>query len=599
MTKKYSIRLLKFLPIIFLLWSIIFPYSCANTTTPPTGGDKDTLPPIITNIKPLPYSINVDTNSNVVFTFNEYIKIKAGNNIFLSPPLDKAPKYKIRGKQLVVSFESPLEKNRTYSLDITGAIADNNEANAFPGYNLIFSTGSKIDSMLITGTVLDCNSLQPVKDATVMIYKDLSDSAIFKHRPYAAVKTDEWGYFALRNIANTKYRLYAIMDKDNNNIYNPDNEKIAFCDSIIEPKLVAKDTLKELLKYDMKDSVNIMARKSEYELLMFKERANKQTIVKQVRVNERTAYLTFMARKPIIDSMWLAGYPPNVLITQFNPQKDSLEIWINSRQEAMDTLHLFIDYLKTDTNNVLKPYVEHLRLAEENRATYASRRRNKINHSDTIASFKLSANPITIEDQGFDIEFNYPIINEDFNKIQLIATSPRQEKIKIGYKVVRDSINLRKYYIQSKEDFKQGYEYLLKIPERIFRDINGFYNDSTETKVSLPKDDKLCQLSLNLSNVKHRYLVELLNDKRNQVIKSFSVNKAEKIVFKYLNAGNYTIRLTEDINNNGIVDSGNLLEKRQAEKVKFYRLANNSYILNLKEGIELEQDIDIADLFKD
>src|SRR5574344_310262 len=129
------------------------------------------------------------------------------------------PKFKIKGKGIVVSFESDLDSNKTYTLDLTNAIVDNNEGNVFPGFTLVFSTGESIDSMLVSGTVQDCNTLQPVKGATVMLYKDQADSAIFLKRPDAAVKTDEWGFFCLRNIQDTIYRLYAVMDENNDNMY--------------------------------------------------------------------------------------------------------------------------------------------------------------------------------------------------------------------------------------------------------------------------------------------------------------------------------------------------------------------------------------------
>ena len=173
-------------------------------------------------------------------------------------------------------FESDLDSNTTYTLDLTNAIADNNEGNMFPGYTLMFSTGERIDSMAMTGTVLDCSTLQAMKGVTVMLYKDLSDSAIFKKRPDAAVKTDDWGYFSLRNIADTTYRLYAVKDESSNNVYDPDNDRIAFIDSIIRPTMIASDDVPELKKYDMKDTVKCMARKSEHELLMFREKPSKQ-----------------------------------------------------------------------------------------------------------------------------------------------------------------------------------------------------------------------------------------------------------------------------------------------------------------------------------
>lgn len=86
----------------------------------------------------------------------------------------------------MVYFEEDLLPNTTYTLDLTGAIADNNEGNMFPGFTTVFSTGEKVDSMYVTGIVRDCNTLKPVKGATVMFYKDQRDSAVFLERPVAA-----------------------------------------------------------------------------------------------------------------------------------------------------------------------------------------------------------------------------------------------------------------------------------------------------------------------------------------------------------------------------------------------------------------------------
>ena len=181
-------NLLPIIPVALILGMMMFSPSCANTTTPPSGGPKDTIPPIITKLYPLDGQINVPRHkTKLVLTFNEYVTVKDPKSLFLSPPLEKSAKFKLQNKSVVVYFENDLDSNKTYTLDVTNAIADNNEGNMFPGYTLVFSTGNQIDSMLLTGIVQDCNTLQPIKGATVMLYKDLADSAVFLHRPDAAV----------------------------------------------------------------------------------------------------------------------------------------------------------------------------------------------------------------------------------------------------------------------------------------------------------------------------------------------------------------------------------------------------------------------------
>ena len=596
--KKYLSNLLPIIPVAFILGSVMFSHSCANTTTPPSGGPKDTIPPIITKLDPMDGATHVPTHkTKLELTFNEYVVVKDPKSLFLSPPLEKAPKYKIKNKSVIVYFENDLDSNKTYTLDLTNAIGDNNEGNMFPGFTLVFSTGDRIDSMLVTGTVQDCNTLQPIKGATVMLYKDHADSAVFLKRPDAAIKTDDWGYFCLRNIQDTVYRMYALIDENNNNKYDPETEKIAFLDSLVKPVIKVNDTLPELQKYDMKDTACCLARKSEYELNIFREKPSKQMIVNKERVGERTAYITFMAPYAQIDSIWMRGVPREKLITQFNLQKDSLEIWVNDPRKQPDTLFLFVNYLKTDSLGVLNPFTEEIKLIKPKVLPGKTSNRD-IKKEDTTAVFSIEAKPDMVEQYGFVMEFKYPVVETAFDSLGFRFLNPRQQESKGEYSVTQDSLNLRKYVVRPKAKLLPGYEYYLKVPHRKFKDINGFYNDSTEVKVILPNDDKLSTMLLNMSNVKNKYIIDLLDEKRTKVLRSYIIESDQQLVFPYLKAGKYSIRITEDLNRNGLVDTGILLEKKQPEKVRFYKLEDGTFLIDIPEMVEIEQRIDVGEIFK-
>ena len=599
--RKFLSRYFPVIPICLILGAAFFSRGCANTTSAPTGGPKDTIPPVLKNIKPYPGSVNVPTRgTKLKFTFNEYVVVKDPQSIFLSPPLEKKPKHRISEKNVIVSFESDLDSNTTYTLDLTGAIGDNNEGNMFPGFTLVFSTGSVIDTMAMTGLVQDCNTLMPVKGATVLLYKDHADSAVFLKRPVAAAKTDDWGFFSIRNIADTLYRIYALTDANNNNKYDPDgSEKIAFLDSLFRPTMVVSDTLKELMKFDMKDTLSCLQRKAQVELSLFREHPSKQMIVKKERVGLRTAFLTFMAPGANVHKLKIKGLPADKLITQFNQQKDSLEIWVNDRRKMPDTLKLMVNYDKTDTLGNLVPTDEEVRLVLDKKLRVAAMKssRKDLKHEDTIAVFTTEAKPETVEQYGFTFEFKYPLIEDAFDSLVFRSVNPRQQEKKGEYTVVRDSLNLRRYTVMPKEKFQVGYEYFLKVPYRKFRDINGFYNDSTEVKVKLPDDEKLSSITLNMKGVRHKYIVDLLNEKRNTVIRSFIIDSDCSLVFPYLKNGSYCIRLTEDANGNGIVDTGVLLERKQPEKVRFYK-NGDSFLWDIPERSEVVQDVNIEDVMK-
>ena len=577
----------------------MFAPSCANTTTPPSGGPKDTIPPLVTEIYPELNQINVPRNkTKLEIKFNEYVVVKDAKSLYLSPPLEKAPKFKIKGKGVVIYFENDLDSNKTYTLDVTNAIADNNEGNMFPGFTMVFSTGDRIDSMMVTGTVQDCNTLKPIKGATVMLYKDQADSALFLHRPDAAVKTDEWGFFCLRNIQDTVYRMYAVIDDNNNNMYEAENEKVAFIDSLIRPTMMVADSLPELMKFDMKDTLNCLSRKTEYALNIFREKPTKQMIVNKERVGERTAYITFMAPYAQIDSIWIKGVPQEKLITQFNIVQDSLEIWVNDPAIQPDTLLLNVKYMKTDTLGMLNSFTEEVKLTKPKSLLVGKSAKKDIKKEDTTCVFKLEANPELVEQYGFTMEFKYPVVKDAFDSLILRSLNPRQQESFCKYNVIQDTLNLRKYTIMPTEKFQSGWEYFLKVPHRKFTDINGFYNDSTEVKVSLPTDDKLSSISLVLSNVSKKYIIDLLNEKKDKVIRTFIIDKDQTLLFPYIKAGKYSIRFTEDVNRNGIVDTGNLLEHKQPEKVLFYTLADGNNLIDIPEMTELEQMIDVGEMFK-
>lgn len=598
--KKLRDILIPAVPVALILGTLIFSDSCANTTTPPSGGPKDTIPPVITELYPVPGAVNVPVNkTQLKLTFNEYVTVKDPKSLYLSPPMEKAPKYRLKGKSVVVYFEEPLDSNRTYTLDVTNAIADNNEGNMFPGYTLVFSTGEVLDSMLVTGVVQDCNTLAPIKGATVMLYKDHADSAIFLRRPDAAVKTDEWGFFSLRNIEDTLYRMYAVWDENNNNKYEPESEKIAFIDSLVKPVTVVNDSLPEVLKYDMKDTLACLSRKQEYELNLFKEITSQQMIMNKVRVGERTAYITFMSPYAQVDSLWIKGVQQDKIITQFNPVQDSLEIWVNDPAPQPDTLEIYVKYMKTDTLGLLNSFVEQVKLANPKKTAAAKASRKDIKHEDTTAVFTLTADPETVEQYGFVFEFKYPLVDTAFDSLQFRYLNPKQQEFVETFTVEQDSVNLRKYIMRPNVEMLPGYEYFLKVPHRKFRDINGFYNDSSEVKVSLPNDDKLSTMLLVLTNVKNKYIVDLLNEKRDKVIRSYIVdNKDTTLTFPYLKAGKFSVRITEDLNRNGLVDTGNLLGHKQPEKVRFYKLEDDTFLIDIPEMTELEQNIDVMEMFK-
>lgn len=601
-------NLLNTVIVVGIFASVIFSKSCANTSTPPEGGPKDTIPPVIVEVVPANNALNHPRDkrhSSVSFEFNEYVALNNPNSyLFLSPPQTKPPTAKIKGKRVVVSFEEPLDSNKTYSLSLGEAIKDNNEGNPFPPYTHSFSTGSHIDSLFVSGNIVEASTMLPMSNITVLFHTDPSDSAIFKVLPKAAAKSDLWGYFTVRNLpADTVYRVFAIEDLNNNCLYDPDQERVAFLDTLVLPSSVMKDSLPELLSFNMTDTAACLSRPAQLSLSMFKEVSQRQILRAKERVSRRQMYLKFSAPYPQIDSIIIDGIPDEKLIKEYNYYKDSIVIWINDQGPVADTLRMRLTYMKTDDSlNILVPQTDTIRMVRPKAKMVENRWGEMVEEVDTLAAYEVDATPENIDQNGIIITFESPMIVTPFDSITIMAKNTREQVSPAQFTVEQDTANIKKFTLRLAEKLTPGFEYTLRIPDSVFMDIDGIYCDSLVKKITLPQDESLSSLTVEASNVHEKYLVELVDEKRTKVFRSYQIDTVSVLEFPYLKAGKYSIRITEDKNGNGQVDTGSLLDKKQPEKVMMFRfnesMGNNAYILELPERTELIQTIDIGEMFK-
>ena len=571
--------------------------SCASTKAAPSGGPKDTIPPVVVRTVPSEMAVGFPLEKGeITVLFNEYVQVKdAYKNILLSPPQKKAVKTRIKGKGVVVTFPEPLDSNQTYSLNFGASIVDNNEGNPLFGYSYSFSTGNEIDSLMFSGTIVDAATLFPVENATVALYLNPKDSTVMNELPKAVAKTDKWGYFTVRNIKGVPYTIYAFSDDNNNNKYDQGAEKIAFMENTFIPTEVMHKDSPQLQYYDPKDTLGCLARPSQVELRIFSEKSTNQFIKDYKRHSKRGAYIKFNAADAQIDSFSIAGIKDNQIIRQFNVTKDSLSFWINEPGKIADTLHLGIKYHKTDTAGVLVPFTEKLKLI----APFEKKKDvgNNSQERKDLLKFNISADNKIVEQEGIVLTFPEPLVKKDFDSLSFIMSNPKQIKSNVKYTVEQDSIEINKYVIRPQEQFVKGNDYEIKFPMGIFRDINGFTNDSTKTQITLPNSDNASSIAVEIINVGARYIVELINDTRTKVYRKYIINNDAVLEFPYLEKGKYAIRITEDKNNNGLLDTGDLLKRKQPEKVLLYTLPGGSEIIELNEKTDLEQTIDIKELF--
>lgn len=595
MIEVFKRNLYKILTVLLVVGYSFHTSSCASTKAAPSGGPKDTIPPVVVGAKPLENSINFPLDEGEIYiSFNEYVQLKeAFKNILLSPPQKKAVKTRIKGKGIAVTFQEPLDSNQTYSLNFGNSIVDNNESNPLYGYSYSFSTGDAIDSLMLSGKVVDAQTLFPIENATVALYLDAKDSTVMNELPKAVAKTDKWGYFTVRNLKASAYNVFAFSDDNNNNKYDQGGEKIAFLDSTVTPSEVMHADAVQLKYYDPKDTVACLSRPGEVELSIFAEKPKTQYIKDYKRTSRRAAYIKFSAQNTQIDSFSIAGLKDEQVIRQFNVTNDSLVFWINEPGKVADTLELGLKYHKTDSSGRLVPSVEKLRLVAP-----VEKKDDKKKDEKNKLKFNIKADSKMVEQEGIVLEFTDPLVVKRFDTLVFVMSTPKQVKSNVEYTVEQDSIEINRYVIRPKVQFVPGNDYQIKFPMGIFKDINGFANDSTETKITLPNSDNASSITLDVTGVNARYIVELINDTRSTVYRKYVINEDCELVFPYLDKGKYSIRITQDKNSNGLLDTGDLLSRKQPEKVLLYTLPGGKDIIELNEKTDLMQSVNIEELFE-
>ena len=262
-----------------------------------------------------------------------------------------------------------------------------------------------------------------------------------------------------------------------------------------------------------------------------------------------------------------------------------------------------IKYLKSDSLNNLVPTAENLKfilpkaLRNKDKSNDRSKQDNKEKKRKDLLELSLEATPETLDQDGFVLEFPEPLLVAKQDSLRFTMIDPKQQKFNAPYTFTRDTADLKRYILMPVDEFKKGNEYELFIPQFAFKDIYGNTNDSTKLKVSLPNDEKLSSIAMQLTNVDTKYIIELVNDTRDKIFRRYTVTKDSTLLFPYLKEGDYSIRITQDLNANGRLDIGDVLAGKLPEKVRLYRLPGGEAIIKVGERMDIEQSVDLKELF--
>jgi hypothetical protein len=369
----FQLKRIAYIIVLAFLAGLFLP-RCAVIVAP-TGGDKDTIPPVMVRSVPALNSTNFNRD-RVVITFDEFIRLdQITQKMVLSPPQEQLPEFKIRGKSLELRFTEPLLDSTTYTIYFADAILDNNEGNKLQNFEFSFATGSEIDSLRYVGKVINAFTLEPEEGVFVMFYKSHEDSIPILERPRYVTKSNKEGQFFLSSIKFGNYKLFALRDGNANYKFDQVSEEIAFSSTIIDTSLL----LTPSQAMHQKDSLT--------ELRLFLEEPRILALTDFSRNERRKLRLGFTKQaegkvtlKPInvkIDSA-LVWYE-----TGRNIKGDSLDFWIiDNNLSRIDTLVIGATYLKTDSLMNLVETTDTLRMFYRGKTQTTSRRPRRDSEDD-------------------------------------------------------------------------------------------------------------------------------------------------------------------------------------------------------------------------
>ena len=550
--------------------------SCANQGMP-TGGPKDSIPPILIETSPAYRALNF-TGKEVSLTFNEYIISDAvSEQLVVSPPLTKRPTIRTKSKSLIVTFNEELKPEMTYSLDFKNSITDNNERNPYKSLRMIFSTGSQIDTLRVAGAVKNAFNLETTEKILVMLHQNLADSALSTTIPDYVARTDEKGIFLFDNVKSGSYKLFAVNDANQNLIYDPGAEEIAFADSLIVPTAEYRAEPDTLAKGA--DSLLIAGNTYFFPepvyLRTFMEDFFDQFLEKSIRDTRYRSTLVFS--EPVADTLdiKLLGFNQEYpFILEPNPELDSITVWLTDTLIASnDTLKFQLSYTDIDSMEQRFLKTDTVNMIFTDRATRSeSRRRNRDDDEiPEIVQFSFSDN---IKTAGFDLNIPVklfapePIDTFDFSAIRIImADDVAQTPLPISIR--KDTIEYRTWEINY--NWEPNTAYLLEVDSAAARNIYGITSRKISRKFTTQKDDYYGSIVLQLASVTEPMLIQLLdNSKDEKVIKTIRAKTDGSVTFDFLSPNKYKIKFIYDSNDNGKWDTGSQKTGTQPEKVAYF-----------------------------
>lgn len=553
---------------IFLFLTLLLA-GCAKIVTP-VGGPKDTTPPKIVKESPANHTTMFNSKS-IKITFDEFVVLNNPNQtVIVSPPLKENPELSISGKSVIIKLPDSLRSNTTYSIALSETIKDFTEGNPLPIYTYVFSTGSHIDSFMLSGTMKDAVSLDMAKNVSVMLYEQDIDSLPLSVRPTYLTKTNGNGKFTFNNIKPGSYKIFALNDINNNLIYDLPTESIAFLADLVEAwPTPATDTTEENKKSNRGRQTS--DDEQEVRLSLFTERDSNQVLSKYLNTTENLYAFPYKTDFKSFSARHLGGQELSYFQLISNSQ-DSVYWYLKEALTDTTWYEFTVDEHHLDTVKIT-PFKKNAKGAGSRRKT-----NEKSALSVSLSNKENIYQPLTLN-------FSYPV-------------KPGQFDITI-YKLLKSGNDTIVKTVQIPDTFVRiipiDYKFEEKLPYSVFiRDsviwgYNGLTNDTVNVRFTTKTEKDYGNLLINYSitDPSCQYIVFLQNNKGN-TIQQHIISAKQSVTYAHLDPGSYKIKVIKDRNNNGRWDTGNYELKIQPEEIFFFDKP-----INIRGYWDIEEDFEL------
>lgn len=603
--------------LLLCLLALLLTAACASIGNP-DGGRFDETPPRVVGSSPADGAVNV-SKRKVQILFDEYIKLeKASEKVVISPPQIEPANVRADGKRVKVDFYDSLRANTTYTIDFSDAIEDNNEGNPMGQYTFSFSTGDVIDTMQVSGRVLNAADLEPIKGIMVGLYPADStwNDTLFRTRPFLRVsRTNGEGRFTIKGVKDGAYRVRALDDKDGDFVFSQKNERVAFDTTVYVtgsfPDVRMDTVWRDSLWYD---SIRVVPythyTPDDVLLLAFLEDGQERHLLKTVYPEPTNFTFYFTAPSDSTPRIKGLNFDERCLVADASLKNDTVTFWVTDTAliHRQDTLSMILSYMETDTLGQLVVTNDTLDLSPKTTyAKIAAERSKQIEawEKDRERRQKKAKKPLPYEENPYEriwLEAGFkpsgslapnqnvrylakePILEVDTTKIHFYVKKDT-DWLPAPFLFMPEERSAKSYMLYAEWEPGQKYRFVMDTAAVV--SVLEHESKSVRQEFHVRAVEEYGSIFIHVISPDTGVVVQLLS-KNDKVEAQQRTDKDGNADFFFMKPGEYYMRCYVDANGNGQWDTGDYASGLQPERVYYFGKP-----LPLKAQWDLRQDWDI------